>query len=68
MRDELFFYTGQNPHYLAKFLGMPDNEIELEQMDNGLFLFFYEDIEITPFSIILYVYEDNVFDFFIFEA
>ena len=68
MRNELFFYTGRNPNALAKFLGVPDSQIELEPCGNNLSIFYYEDLAITPMSLVLYVHEDDVFDFFLIDA
>jgi len=65
--DELFFYTGENVNSLALFLQLEKDEYELKQKSNELFDFCFEDVVLTPNSLVYYDYEDDQYDFFILD-
>jgi hypothetical protein len=65
--DELFFYTGENVNSLATFLQLEKGEYELKQKSNELFDFCFEEVALTPNSLVYYDYDDDQYDFFILD-
>lgn len=65
--DELFYYTGYNGDSLGKFLHLKREEYALILKQNDKCDFVFENITVTPDSLVYYCYKDDQYDFFLLD-
>ena len=67
MKNELFYYDGENTTSLARFLSLFPDEYDIEPIDKGLYSFMFEGLEIKPNSVVYYDAKTDRFDFFLID-
>lgn len=66
--DELFYYTGFNAKSLAQFLRLKEDEYKVTLNTKDQCFFTFEDITITPNSLVYYNETEDMYDFFILDS